>query len=354
MNKRQIIILSVVFTVLVLGLAVKFLVRLQDSRVAKEVYTSLSFSLDPAKVEKVILKLGANGAPVELVKKNGVWSVSSLWNAKADAPKITKLLEAVQQAKGELRSADSAILKDFRIGDADAVSLKFLGAADTELLDLKVGTTKAGFDGFFVRRSGSPEVYFVDTPFDQLLGIFMPMEEAVLSANFWADLTLLSLDPEKVNKITISHLKGGAVTAVSGVERLEQKDAPSAKEGGPMGTAWKLVGPQQARPVDPDKVLRYIVKMNSAKAKGVVDPAGKEYGLEKPVWRLSVMEGEKPVILEAGSKNEKENVYFVKVRDLPQVFQLASDFWGDLDAKDEQFLKDAPKPEAVKDAKGPA
>lgn len=336
MNKKQILVLSVIFAVLALGLAMRFLMKKQDLTVAKEVYASLSFSFDPEKIERILIALGPQAAPVELVKQNGQWRVKNLWDAVADGEKVKNLLDTVRGAKGELRSADNSVLKDFGITDQAAISLKLMGTGKTPLLDLKIGTQKAGYGGFFVRKSGASEVYFVDAPFDRLFGIFMPDPGTKLAPDFWADLRLLTLDPEKVKKIMILHLKDDAVKEISGVERLAQKDAPP--EGG-----WKLVGPQRPMPVDSGKVLRFIAAMNSIRAKGIADPAGTNYGLEKPVWKLVVTEGDKTVTLEAGPKDEKEGVYFMKVRDVPQVFRLAAEFFEDLDLKDEQFLKETPK-----------
>ena len=373
MNKKQIIILGVILGVLLIGILTKTWVRSADPTVAKEVYSSLSFGFDPAKLEKVLIGRGSKAAPVELVRKNGRGEIENLWNAAADQGKVDSLFEAVRNARGELRSTDSSVLSDFGIGDPDAISLKLTGADNAALLDLKIGTKKAGQDGFFVRKSGTPEVYFVDVPFDRLFGIFTSIAEAELSADFWADLKLFTLDPEKVKKIVIVRLKDGAAGKVAGVERLAQKDAPP--EGG-----WKLVGPQKAMPVDPDKVLRFIVTLNSVRAKGVADPAGKSYGLEKPVWRLSVIEGAPPekkdplrqgsseasearpssqggktIILEAGPKDKQENVYFIKLRDVPQVFRLEGSFFEDLDISDDQFLKELPRvvPEVPRQASKP-
>ena len=81
--------------------------------------------------------------------------------------------------------------------------------------------------------------------------------------------------------------------------------------------------------------------MNSVRAGKVVDPAGKGYGLEKPVWQVVVTEGDKKIILDAGSKDEKGGFVYVRRSGNPTVFDLSVSFFDDLNTDDTHFIKDA-------------
>jgi hypothetical protein len=92
--------------------------------------------------------------------------------------------------------------------------------------------------------------------------------------------------------------------------------------------------------VDAGKVLKFIAVLGSIKAQKVVDPAGRGYGLEKPVWQLGVSEGDRKVLLNGGAKNAKEEVCYVKPVGGSTVFALESSYFEDLDTDDTRFVKD--------------
>ena len=82
--------------------------------------------------------------------------------------------------------------------------------------------------------------------------------------------------------------------------------------------------------------------MNSLRAQKVVDPGGKGYGLEKPVWQLAVTENGKETLLNAGPKDEKGGIFYVKRSGNPTIFELQASFFDDLNVDDTHFTKDVP------------
>jgi len=272
---------------------------------------------------------------VELAKENGVWKVKSLWNVQADPAKVKKLIERLRGVRGELRGSGKKLFPDFGIQDAEAFSIRFLGAGNAPILDLRLGTKQAGESAYFFRKATGEEVYLADVHMAELLGISTDLQEAVPANPFWADFSLFDLNPEKVTKITVYLLKDQEKTMITGLVRLtDPKD--------PLKTSWKFLRKDMTSSLDPDKVLKFIAVLKSVRAEKALDPSGQGYGLEKPVWQLAVTEGNKKTLLNAGSKDEKGELFYVKRSGDPAVFGLKASFFDDLNVDDTYFVKDVP------------
>jgi hypothetical protein len=336
MKPKQIIVLSVIFAVLALGIFLKSWVRSADNNTKTVQESSVALAeFDPSKLERILIGRGSQTPSVELIKENGFWKVKSLWNVQADPLKVEKLIEKLHSARGELRGSGKKLFEDFGIQDADAFSIKLFGAQGVLLQDLRIGTKQAGERSFFIRKATSENIYLVEVNMAELLGIYSASDGATSEGPFWTDLSLFNLDPEKVTKITLYLLKGEEKTRVTGLERtIDAKD--------PLNSSWKFMRKDMRSLPDPDKVLKFIVVMNSLRAQKAVDPDGKGYGLEKPVWQLSVTESGKKTLLNAGPKDEKGEFCYVNRLGDPTVFDLNLSFFNDLNVDDTYFLKEAP------------
>ncbi|MFH1209082.1 MAG: DUF4340 domain-containing protein [Candidatus Omnitrophota bacterium] len=335
MKPKQIIVLSVIFGILALGILLKSWVRSAgDNAGAVQGDRVVLAECDPSKLERVLIGRGSQASSVELAKENGIWKVKSLWNAKADPLKVEKLMQQLCSARGELRSSGKKLFADFGIQDTDAFSIKFFGTGNVLLQNLRIGTKQAGESAFFIRKAASENIYLVEVNVAELLGIYSASNGATSESSFWADLSLFNLDPEKVTKITLSLLKGEEKTRVIGLER--ETDAKD-----PLNSSWKFLSKDRSSSPDPDKVLKFIIVMNSLRAQKAVDPGGK-YGLEKPVWQLSVTENGKETLLNAGPKDEKKELCYVNRLGDPAVFSLSVSFFNDLNVDDTYFLKGVP------------
>lgn len=355
MKPKQIIVLSIIFGILALGILLKAWVRSAADHAGATQGGSVALAeIDPVKLEKILIgrpsKTGSPSPVVELSKENGVWKLKNLWNAKADPGKVEKFIQKFSSVQGELRGSGKKLFADFGIQDDEAFSIKLFGTGNTSLADLRLGTKKAGENGFFLRKAASENVYLVDLNMAELLGIFTDLKEATPASLFWADLSLFNLDPAKVTKITLFLLKGEEKTMIAGLERVaDPKD--------PLKSSWKFLRKDMTSPLDPGKVLKFIAVMNSVRAGKVVDSGGKGYGLEKPVWQLAVTENGPPVqtgrgspssqggrktLLSAGPKDEKAGLYYVKRSGDPTVLDLPASFFADLNVDDTYFVKDIP------------
>ena len=345
MKQKQIIILSSILGVLALGIVLKlWLSSMDDVLVPPQNSRAAIAGIDPARVERILINRGISARPVELAKENGVWKVKSLWGAKADPVKVEDLIRGLQTVKGELRGTGKKLFKDFSIQDEDAFSIKFFATGNASLLDLRLGIHQAGPESYFIRKAAGEEIYLVDLNMAELLGIHTELNEAVLDSSVWADLRLFNPDPEKVTKVTIYHLDDEPKTMALGLMReTDPRD--------PAKVSWKFLRKDMTSPVDSNEVLKFIAVLGSVRAQKVVDPAGREYGLEKPVWQLGVAEGGQKVLLNASVKNAKDGVYYVKPVGGSTVFALESSYFDDLNVDDTHFVKEIPSAPEKKKAR---
>ncbi|MEI7752297.1 MAG: DUF4340 domain-containing protein [Candidatus Omnitrophota bacterium] len=336
MKPKQIIILSVIFGILALGILLKSWVRSAGDNAGSALGGRVALAeFDPVRLERIRLGRGTQSAAVELAKENGIWKVKSLWDATADPVKVENLIQKLRSAQGELRGSGKKLLADFGIQDTEAFSIKLFGTGNVLLEDLRVGTKQAGEADYFIRKAASEDVYLVGVNIAELLGIYGASNETAPPGLFWADLSLFNLEPEKVTKITVYLLKGEEKTMIAGLERvIDPKDS--------LKSFWKFLRKDMTASLDSGKVQKFIAAMNSARAEKVVDPGGKGYGVEKPVWQLAVTEEGKKVLLNAGPVDEKGGLVYVKSSGDPAIFSLQASFFNDLNVDDTHFLKDVP------------
>lgn len=338
MRPRQIIILSIIFGMLVFGILLKSWIRSADDHAAATRNGLVALAaFDPVKLERIRITRGGRPPAVELAKENGVWKVKSLWDAKGDPAKIENFIKNLRAAQGELRGSGKNLFEDFGIQDADAFSIELFGTGNALLQDFRLGTKQAGDRAFFIRKVAGEDIYLVEMNMAELLGMFAGLGESAPPSLFWADMSLFDLDSEKVTKITVQKVKGNVKTMTAGVELIKDPKDPAK-------SSWVfLQRADRSYLLDPEKVVRFIATLNSIKAQKVVDPAGKDYGLENPGWEIAVTEGDRETLLSIGGQDEKEKGCFVKISGNPAIFILGATYTGDLEIDDTRFAKEIPK-----------
>lgn len=335
MKQKQIIVLALILSALFLAVLTKSIIqnwKYQETG-GPQVYGALSFELQPKAVEKILIGRGEKKQSVSLVKTGGIWKVENLWDAAASTEKIDFLIKKMQEAKGELRGARKILFKDFGIEDGDAFFLKFIGSSGRPVLDLRIGIQTPGAGGCFLREAGSDEVYFADISVSELLGLYTALNEAEPRADFWADLTLFRLRPDRVASVAV---RKGTNTVLE--VRRENTGEDLSKN------PWSFVkaaDPQKGP--DPEKVLRFLAVLNSVQAQTVVDPAGKDYGLEAPFLEIRVTEKDSQEVQTIiGPQRPKEEFCFVKISGRPEIFKLKAHYLQDLEMTDEKLVKETP------------
>lgn len=341
MNKKQIVILAMILGVLALGTLLKLWVRSVEERAISAQKTGTAImKFDPAKAERILIdrpgkqtEQKSQSSPVELTKENSVWKVRSLWGVEADPAKAETLIRTLGALSGEVRGTGKKLFPDFGIREDDAISIKVFDAENRPLSDLWLGTKQAG-NGYFVRKAAGEEIYFVESDMPSLLAIYAGLEEAAPLSENWADLTLFNLDPAKVVKITASQIKGDEKTLVLGLILEADPNDPGKK-------IWKFMRKDMKFSPDPEKIAGFFAVLKGIKAQKVMDPAGKEYGVEDPVWQLAVTTEDGKTILNASAKDAKEELCYVKFSNKATVFGLAAHDFDDLNVDDTHFVKEA-------------
>jgi len=338
MKQKQIIILSLVLSVLLVGTLIKTVIQKENVQTVpgNQIYGSLAFGFEPHKVETILIGRGMRDPLVELVKESGLWKVKGLWAANANEEKVDNFLGELRGARGEIRATGRDFFPDFGIRDAEAFFIKLIGAGNATLLDLRVGTKTTGSRGYFLRKANGDEVYFTDTNMAELLGIYTNFTEAVPSNSYWADLALFHADIDRTISVVMEHISAERRrTTVLGIRR-EGTESDLTKK------LWSFINQGSSKkPVDSEKVLRLFVTLNSVQAQSVADPSGKDYGLDTPFLEITVTEkGHNEIHAIVSPKNVKEDVCFVKISNRPGIFKLSAHYLQDLDMKDEQLLKD--------------
>ena len=133
MRRKQILFLFLILAFLSAGLWARFFLNhRQGSDVAGVDEKLLTF--DPGAAECILIGKGLK-PQVEIFKEDGIWKVRELWNARADEVKVQAILSALSGIRGDLRSSDPALLKDFGITDPEAFCVKAMGGNNDLLVE---------------------------------------------------------------------------------------------------------------------------------------------------------------------------------------------------------------------------
>ena len=334
----------------------------KPEELATEEYVPLDLSFDAAAVQKIDIskpKAATAGAGkkeeeyVELVKKNDIWKVSGLFNARADEDKIEKFLKELREAKGELRAKDKALFPDFGIGDNEAYRIVLTGGANAgeagrlPLLDLRIGTKKADYRSLFVRKEGSDPIYVTDANLFGEMGLYGDPKTESLNQDYWPSTSLVEVDSDKVTKLETRRFKDGEEVLTTSVIK-EAFGARSSSSGEGPGTEgvqkkWKYTREDRPFAIDAEKIKNHLDSLKTWRAQKVLNPKEKDYGLAKPAWRMNIlMEDGKEIAVSAGGADEDTKAYDMQVSGEPVVFQLTYYYFENMDVDDSRFFVDNP------------
>ena len=343
MKKQQLTVLIVILIVLLaLGIfkkgqkAAKF-----ENQTAA---TLLQIQFDKNQVEKIQFKK-SDSAFYDLVKKGGEWQVPSSWNSKADAAKIGNLLEQLSGLRAELRADSADVLSDFELTDADAFRLILYDASGAEMTQLLLSYKNPQGGGSFVRAKDSNAIYLTEENLFPILGIYGDAKSQELKAVFWLSLKYFSVDPTKVELMTLKKMDGDKENVV-----FDLKRESSQILDGKSVDRWSIEGLALPFPVASEKVYRFLGQISQGLAREVVDPAG-QYGLEKPDWIMTVKETDKElktVKLKSPSDKNQDFVYLTTT-ETTSIFKVASSVVQSLNVEPTYFEPTTPFFDSMKD-----
>ncbi len=204
MNRKTIGILLGILGVLVLGVILKGFWK--PAEFSAEIFSPLSFSFEPAQVSGLEMQLprkaGETPSRILLKREEACWRIQSLTGSRADEGKIKKVLEAIRNFRGELRTADPNLLQDFGLDESRALQIRLLNANANPVLVFFAGVRSSSGGGAFVRKQDSNEIFWIPEDFREF-GVFRKNGKIVLEDSFWVDPKFFRLSPEKVERIRI-------------------------------------------------------------------------------------------------------------------------------------------------------
>ena len=310
MKPRQLIILSLILILLAVLVIVKQ--QQKPARLAFEEESSLQLRLNMADVGGVTIQKA--GDQVVLKKSEAGWRIPALWNAKADPDKIKRLITALTELRGELRSSDPALFPDYEIQDDEGIMLSFSSIQGAPLLEVILGSKLPSDDGgAFIRQKGSPAVYFTSADLLTPSGLFGDIKKQKLEPKFWVDLRFLDISMDMLESMTIQDVDGDKKNVLAQLIKIPGPDGGESR--------WKLDNVTTAFPIDELRIRDRIEMFRLQRGKEIVDPSG-DYGLDKPERQvILVMRGiGKPCLILKRSKKKRAMIVTCKFPEGPRFF----------------------------------
>ncbi|MBI3312697.1 MAG: DUF4340 domain-containing protein [Candidatus Omnitrophica bacterium] len=338
MKFKQIIILSVIFILLLVGVAVRKFQK--PVELSAELYAPLNLSFDRDAVTEIELVKGKETSAVKIIRENGMWKIPGLWSAHADFEKVNKFLDEIRQAKGEVRAKDKNLFGDFGITDEEAYRIVLKDQTQNVLLTVLLGQKKPSFESaVFLRLPGLEAVYWVSTDIFALIGIGGDPALGQLKNEFWANVKIAPLAIDQIKQIEIERFFEGKGNVVLSLLR------DSADTENP----WKFTRENVPGRPDQEKIKGFLSNLKLWKALKVLNPEAQDYGFEKTDWqmKLTSVSGENTMITR-GAKEADTQDYFVKVSTEPVVFKASHYYFETMDRDDKYFLTETKPDESSK------
>lgn len=334
MKTKTIFILGLILTTLIAGVIYKKFQ--QPAELTTEEFDALDLSFDKEKVEKIALMKGKDQMLFDLVKTDGRWSVVNFFKARGDLNKINNLMQKIQTAKGELRGHDKELFKDFGMGEDEGYRLTLSDAHGEVILGLNLGTKRTNYDRAFIRKSDSDDVYLSNAGLFEAMGLYADPSKETPKAEFLVQGTLFDVNPEDINRLEIKRFKDGKELIAAQVFREVDAGDSSKKR-------WKYGRSERLTTLDAEKLKSFLKSFGNYQTSKVYDLKAKDYGFEKPSWRMSLgLDGGKEIVVLAGGENPETKGRYMQVSGEPVVFEYSTYALQAVDVDDSKFFIDNP------------
>jgi hypothetical protein len=235
---------------------------------------------------------GPDGEPAQVLKTEAGWIIPSLGGLPAAEQKLSGLLSKLGELEKGLPVATSdEALKRFKVAEDTFERKLTLESGDTRLATLFLGDSP-GFRRLFVRADADSAVY------EAQLGLFDIPDKA----DDWSDRTLLHLEPEEIERISLSGLI---------LERTED--------------GWRLADLAEGEEMDQEAVEQLVLDLAN------LDFLGVQGAEDAPTGARDSTTTEIEATLKSGEavrfgvlKLPEGEDYLLEVSNRPQRFRLAS------------------------------
>jgi len=245
---------------------------------------------------------GEKVTQVELVKKDGVWTLPGYFDAPASASKVQSLLDRLAEVRRGFPIATTAdALKRFKV------------AADTyerHLLVSEGGKTLAS-----VYLGSSPGLRKADARTakdDAVYTVKLATYEMPVKASDWLDPDLLKRDPDSLEALALTWPGGTGLKLVR----------VSTKGDQPKPT-WKAEGLASGEGLDPTRAEALVRAVAGLRVDGVLGTEGKaDWQQDQPELSLSLSTKKGQTVTWTLSKPKTGDFHVLKVSDRPWYLEL--------------------------------
>ncbi len=330
MKTKHLIILAVFFLFFIIAI---FLRKNHQSLQREDVeYQTLGFAFDPSQIGFIEISKGNKEAnKVEIQNQNGIWALPQISYAKADQEKVTALLKAISKTKGELRSKEKSLFKDFGIEDEQAFEIILKDNSGRQLQDFLVGTQTAQGKNF-LRHKGTAEVYITDHDLILPMGIQGIPETDIPKDTDWTDLRVFEF-PEvaKLTEIEIDSKNGNQIIPAVKLQKNEGMEK------------WRFSRANLPFEISNDEVYRFVASMRKIAPSSVSHfEKNKDYGFSNPSLELRIKWGEGEKIFTVGKLDPESKNYFLKISRMDAVYEISKDQMDLIQIDDSHFFKNNP------------
>ncbi len=300
--------LMVLAAILLLLAGVSFLQKSKHQKATGGSATSLVLAgeFDQSNLHRLVLGKGSETEALVLVSSPEGWVAESYFGSQVDSPRVTNLLRALSNLKGEFRSDSDKVLAGYGLLSDQAVTIRGFDNNGSEILALDLGQTSKGSQNQFLRVPGSNKVFLSQTSLLPLMGIYG--EPVTPTAQFF--LSLQAVTESKLN-IDGLEIRDGKTTlrfdkAFSLVETAEEAAAGTEPVVDRNSWEWKLNG-KAATDLAKTKIDALLNSCSSIRANDVADPnlPGEVLGLDEPDRSLTLIRQDgSEMVLEFGASRE--------------------------------------------------
>jgi len=295
-------------------------------------------------------------ARVELVRKDGHWTLPDSYGAPAADAKVQGLLDKLANARrGQPIGTSEAALRHFKVANDEYERHVVASASGKVVADLWLGSSTA------LRKTGvrvAPDraVYAVD----------LATWDIPAATGDWLDAALLKVDAASLAKIEALDAKGSIVlTRAGGADASASKDAqsgPGATNAAPAAAAaakWQASGEPAGKSLDPARANALAETLGRVRIDGILGTrAQPDWNQDQPQLRLVLTPTKGDAVTWTISKPKAGSYHVVKASDKPWFLLLKDDSARPLmeAAGREKLFATAPKTNALASRKpaGPA
>ena len=326
MKSKQLITLVGVLVLLSAG--VVFKQAQKPAELTTEVYSSLDLSFSDALVAEISLSQGNSSERIMIKKIDDQWRLPDLSNSRADENKIKKLLDAIDDAKGEVRGNSKAIWSDFGIEDDEGIKISLMDRNAKELLALVLGVKKVGRSASFLRQKGDEKVYLVEPNLFSSIGIFGDPAQKGPELRFWNSLEFIPVAADEVSGIEIVKFQNLKEILMTGLKK--------------SGGEWEF-GESVSFPfkLDQSRVKNFLTNASKWRAEKVLSANDQDYGFVDPYLKLKFYLPRNEVF-ELMLSNPSGDEYFAQISNEEAIYQIPKYRIANLERDNSYFFANNP------------